>query len=177
MSLMNRYQCCSCKLDFFFGYYRSKFPEETGYMHESFSVCKKCGVIHLVRGPMSNPGSKRRAPKVISAQVGPVFDPPRSDSVWAPQYGKWTPEYSINDENSEAIRCLHCGAKKSLVLSWSRFFHRCPRCKGKIKKSLYPVRSYEMCLQYRKSQIDSGNDRGNGLSPPPPISEAPIHDS
>jgi hypothetical protein len=171
--LLERYQCLTCKLDFTIGKgHNGHLVKETGYCFSSFYVCRKCGVMHLIRTPAFLGNAIPRAPYVISAQIQPAFDPPRRPNYGclAPQYGKWTEEYSFEPTEgfftplSRGISCLRCGANRSLTDIWSPFFHRCPSCKGKMREWGITNES-GMLREYRESQIASGNDRGNGLSP------------
>ena len=134
------YRCTECKLYFSIGWHH--YGAGMKYISATQLVCTECGVMHRI-GHAGGEGNwfqrmfTTLTGDTMSAQHGPIIDPPESVSVFSPE--DWIGEKPVGFLRTGTIfsrlSCMHCHSKGTLRKKWPADGAPCPKCATHIAPS------------------------------------------
>ena len=135
-----RYRCTECKLYFSIGWHH--YGTGMKYTSATQLVCTECGVMHRIEHAGGEGNWFQRmfttlTGDTMSAQHGPIIDPPESVSVFSPE--DWIGEKPVGFLRTATIfsrlSCMHCHSKGTLRKKWPADGAPCPKCATHIAPS------------------------------------------
>lgn len=135
-----RYRCTECKLYFSIGWHH--YGTGMKYTSATQLVCTECGVIHRIEHAGGEGNWFQRmfttlTGDTMSAQQGPILDPPESVSVFSPEdwIGKKPVGFLRTATIFSRLSCMHCHSKGTLRKKWPADGAPCPKCATHIAPS------------------------------------------